>query len=665
MWRRTRTGRVWLRSFAVLLALVVPRTGWTQDRSTDLSTLSLAELAEIETTTSTRTPTELFKVPAAVFVITQEDIRRSGVTSIPEALRLAPGVQVARIDANKWAIGLRGFGSRLSRAMLVMIDGRAVYTPLFAGTYWEVQDVLLADVDRIEVVLGPGGTLWGANAVNGIVNVITKSAKDTQGVLLAADGGSNEQGVQFRYGGRGLGSYYRAYSKFFNRDALFHADGSNFDDWRMTQAGFRADWSLDRDKTLTFQGDAYTGTSGQRASLTTYQSPFIRVVKDDATMSGGNLLGRWGGLVGKSDVRVQWFYDHTYRKEPTFQETRQTLDLDFQHRLPALRRHQLLWGAGYRVSDGNSRGSSTVRFVPDRRTDQLATWFAQDDVEVAADRVRVIVGSKFEHNGYSGFEVQPSGRVLWTVSTRQTIAASITRAVRTPSRVEHDLDLTSFANADPLMFVRVLPNKGFKPERLVAYEMQYRVQPTSSLSLSWSGFFNKHRDLLSAEAGTPFPESSPSPSHLVLPFVLGNGLDGESYGLELTSALDLTRWWRLNAAYSHVHINLTKAAESRDTSTARSSEGSSPRHQAFLHSTMNLPAGVEFDWMFRAVSELPGQKIPAYATSDIRLGRTVSKAVTLALVGQNLHKPRHAEFAGGGTVSEVRRSVHGRISWRW
>jgi iron complex outermembrane receptor protein len=652
-------------SALICLAVCSPGAAWSQEQPADLSALSLAELADIETTTSTRTPTELFKVPAAVYVITQEDIRRSGVTSIPEALRLAPGVQVARIDANKWAIGLRGFGSRLSRSMLVMIDGRAVYTPLFAGTYWEVQDVLLADVDRIEVVLGPGGTLWGANAVNGIVNIITRSAKDTQGTLLAAESGSDEQAMQFRYGGRSRGTNYRAYGKFFKRESLFHADGADFDDWRMGQAGFRADWSVAGGRTMTLQGDAYRGSSGQRTMLSTYEAPFIRTVNDDAEFSGGNVLGRWGGPAGRSDVRVQWFFDHTYRKEPTFQETRNTGDVDFQYRLPLFGRNQILWGAGYRVSDGNSHGLPSVRFVPDRRTDQLVTWFVQDDIDVAADRVRVTVGSKFEHNDYSGFEVQPTARVLWTLSTRQTVAASITRAVRTPSRVEHDLDLTSFVSANPLIFVRILPNKDFQPERLSAYEMEYRVQPTSALAISWSGFVNRHRDLLTAEPGTPFPESEPLPAHLVVPFVLGNGLRGESYGLELTSTLSVAPWWRFNGAYSHVHIDLTASEASRDTSSARSNEGSSPRHQAFVHSAMNLASSVEFDWTLRAVSALGSQKIPAYATSDIRIGRTLGKAISLALVGRDLHAPHHAEFATGGTVFQVRRTVQASINWRW
>jgi iron complex outermembrane receptor protein len=308
---------------------------------------------------------------------------------------------------------------------------------------------------------------------------------------------------------------------------------------------------------------------------------------------------------------------------------------------------------------------STVRFVPDRRTDQLVTWFVQDDIDVATDRVRVTVGSKFEHNDYSGFEAQPTARVLWTLSTRQTVAASITRAVRTPSRVEHDLDLTSFVSANPLIFIRVLPNKDFQPERLSAYEMEYRVQPTSALSISSSGFFNRHRDLLSAEPGTPFFESEPVPGHLVIPFVLGNGLHGESYGVELTSALSVAPWWRINGAYSHVHINLTAPAASRDTSSARSTEGSSPRHQAFFHSAMNVPSNIEFDWTLRGVSRLGSEKVPAYLTSDIRIGRTLGKAVTLALVGRDLHAPHHAEFATGGTVFYVRRTVQASIHWRW
>lgn len=653
----------------MLVVIAVPAAGWTQDRPKNLSTLSLEELAAIETTTSTRAPTALSNVPAAVFVITQEDIRRSGVTSIPDALRLAPGVHVARVDANKWAIGVRGFGSRLSRSMLVMIDGRAVYTPLFAGTYWEVQDTPLEDVDRIEVVLGPGGTLWGANAVNGIVNIITKAAQETPGTLVVAEVGAEEQGAaRVRYGGkRGERAFYRVYGKFFNRDSFFHADGSDFDGWWMGQAGFRADWTLQQNKTLTIHGDAYRGSTGQRSTLTTLTPPFSRVIHEDADLSGGNVLGRWEGPVGRGDVRLQWFYDRTNRREPTFRETRDTVDVDVQHRVPRRGAHQILWGAGYRASAGDFRGAATVQFVPHRRTDHLITWFLQDDIEAIPDRVHIIVGSKFERNGYSGFELQPSGRVLWTPTTRQTVAGSITRAVRTPSRVEHDLDATSLVSPAPLTFSRFTPDKTFQSEQLVAYELQYRVQPAHSLSLSLSAFFNRHNDLLSIETGTPFFDSAASPPHTVVPIALGNRLSGESYGFELTSVVELANWWRLTGAYSHLQIDLTPDVDSRDASTARSTEGSSPRHQVFLRSSMNLPAGFELDWMFRAISELPApsQRISSYATSDIRLGWNVLGHVTLALVGQNLHEPRHAEFASGGTRSEVQRSVYGSLAWRW
>jgi len=651
----------------MLIVLSVPSAGWAQSRRQDLSTLSLEELASVETTTSTRTPTEASKVPAAIFVITQEDIRRSGVTSIPEALRLAPGVQVARIDANKWAIGLRGFGSRLSRAMLVMIDGRAVYTPLFAGTYWEVQDTLLEDVERIEVVLGPGGTLWGANAVNGIVNIITKAAQETQGGLVAADAGSEEQGaVRVRYGGQaGEKSFYRVYGKFFNRDALFHTDRSNFDAWRMGQAGFRIDWTL-QDQTLTVQGDAYRGATGQRTNLTTLVPPSIRVIEQDADLAGGNILARWDTVAGPSDLRVQFFYDRTNRHEPTFEETRDTFDVDVQQRLPLRTTQQILWGTGYRASSGDFRGSETVRFLPNRRTDHLVTWFVQDDIEVVADRVHLIVGSKFEHNGYSGFEAQPSGRVLWTPTTRQTLAGSITRAVRTPSRVEHDLDATSPVSLAPLTVSRFTPNKNFQSERLLAYETQYRVQPANSLSLGLSAFFNRHDDLLSVETGVPFPDPTAAPPRIVIPIALGNGIHGKSYGFELTSALELANWWRVTGAYAHLQIDLAADIGSRDVSTARSTEGSSPRHQGFVHSAMNLPGGFEFDWMWRAASRLPSpsQRIPGYATSDIRMGWNVLSHVTLAVVGQNLHERRHGEFASVG-VSEVQRSVHGTVACRW
>ena len=650
-----------------LLVGVGPRPLSAQEAPRNLSSLTLEQLADIQTTTSTRVPTELSKVPAAVFVITQEDIRRSGVRSLPEALRLAPGVQVARIDANKWAVGLRGFGSRLSRSMLVLLDGRAVYTPLFAGTYWEVQDTLLEDVERIEVVLGPGGTLWGANAVNGVVNIITRQAADTVGMLFAADTGSHERGAaRFRFGSRiGEDSYYRVYGKFFTRDPVFHAGGPKFDGWQMGQTGFRADWNVPEGRKLTIQGDAYVGAAGQRSTLTVQSPPSTQVVHDDANFSGGNVLGRWGGPVGRSDIRLQWFYDRTNRTEPTFQEHRDTVDVDFQHRLPGLGAQQFLWGGGYRVSSGEFRGVvDTLRFVPDRRTDQLLTWFGQDDIEVLANHLHVILGSKFEHNDYTGFEAQPSARFVWTPTTQQSVSGSVSRAVRTPSRIERDMEATSLVSTSPTpTFSRLLSSAVFQSEQVVAYELQYRAQPASSVLFAATPFFNRYEDLLSIEVGAAIPGSQ----EIVIPVTFANGLHGKSHGIELMATVEVASPWRVTGGYSYVNIDLAADVNSGDTSTAVSMEGSTPRHQAFVRSSMNLSGRMELDWTLRAVSALsaPAQRVPRYQTSDVRLAWNAMRAVTLAIVAQNLHAPRHLEFVNGGIRSEVERSLFGSVTWQW
>jgi len=656
----------------ILVLATAANVGWPQNSPQQLSADSLERLIDTEVTTVSRIPERRSRVPAAVYVITQEDIRRSGATSIPEALRLAPGVQVARIDSNTWAIGIRGFTSRLTRSMLVLIDGRAVYTPLFAGTYWDVQDTLLEDIDRIEVIRGPGGILWGANAVNGIINIITKDARITQGTLVTAGGGSEEQGFAgFRYGDRmGQDSYYRVYGKFFNRDAAYHPDGHDFDGWRMGQTGFRADWALPQDRTLTLQSDFYKGVAGHRTSINTLSPPFVRPIEDDADLSGGNFLARWGGPAGeRSDVKLQVYYDRTNRDDPTFRENRDTLDLDFQNHFYPVHRNEIVWGFGYRMSSGDFRGKSTTRFVPDRRTDHLVSGFLQDEVELVSDRLYAIVGAKLEHNGYSGFEAQPNGKLLWTPSPQHTFRVSVARAVRTPSRIEHDLEATSVVEPTGPTFSRFNTSKAFESEKLIAYEVGYRIRPTERLFVTAAGFFNQHGDLLSIETGTPFREDSPPPPHLVLPIAFGNGLEGNSRGLELTSDWRVKGWWRLNGAYSYLRINLKRKPDSRDFSTERSTEGASPHHQVSFQSSMNLAAGVEFDWTLRFVSELPSpsQRIPSYTTSDVRLGWRPTGRVELSLVGQNLHQPHHAEFSGGGAsgVVQIERSAYGKITWQW
>jgi len=640
-----------------------------QKTTQDLTKLSLEELADLEVTTVARKPERRSQVPAAIHVITQEDIRRSGATSIVEALRLAPGVQVARVDSNKWALGVRGFASRLSRSTLALMDGRSVYTPLFAGVYWEAQDTLLEDIDRIEVIRGPGGTLWGANAVNGVINIITRSPEETQGALVTTGGGLNEQGfAQFRYGGKaGANAFYRVYGKAFSRDALFHHDGRNFDDWRMGQVGFRTDWSHRERDNFTLQGDLYGGETGQRTNITTLSPPALTMLEKNADLSGGNILARWRRQTsGTSNVEVQAYYDRTNRRELSFQENRDTFDLDFQHRFAARARHDVIWGLGYRLSSGDVSGEPTLAFHPARRTDNLFSGFLEDQVLLVEDRLSLMAGAKFEHNGYSGAEAQPSLRLLWTPDPKHTVWSSVGRAVRTPSRIEHDLELTALLEPRTPSFLRVARNRDFVSEKLLAYEVGYRVQPSPRLLLDLATFYHDYDDLLSVETGTPFFEAAPPPNHLVVPLVLKNGMHGKTYGVEVAGDWQALGRWRLKSAYSYLGVNLSRSAGSGDVTTERSMEGSSPRHTVTLQSFLNLPRNFEWDVIFRYVDDLPSQLVGDYGGLDVRLGWRPNRNLEFSIVGQNLLQQRHPEFGGGtGGLAEVKRGAYGKVTWRW
>jgi iron complex outermembrane receptor protein len=621
----------------------------------DLKRLSLEELMRVEVSTVLRVPEPTAAIPAAVFVITPDDIRRSGATSLPEILRLAPGVQVAQLDAARYAIGIRGFADRLARSMLVLVDGRAVYSPLFAGTYWEVQDTLLEDIERIEIIRGPGGTLWGANAVNGIINIVTKRAQDTHGTLVAGTGGSTLYGpVSVRYGRQIGAMHFRVYGKGFDREGYSTTD---FDAWRMGQAGFRADWSLPSSRTLMAQANAYRTELGQRVNTPLDTPPFNRVTTRDAGLSGVNALARVTAPYGGGEYQFQTYYDRTTRDERPVAETRDTGDFDFQHRRQFARRHQVVWGAGYRVSSGRITATLPTRFFPDDRTDQLFTAFAQDDFAVVPDRLRVVFGTKLEHNRYSGFEMQPAARVMWTIDRTHAVFGSVTRAVRTPSRVETDYTTTSLSNPAVPTFVRLLPNPDFVPEELTAYETGYRVSPFASLYVTAAGFFNRHQETLSTELLTPFEETTSSPSRVILPVTFRNGLHGNSHGVEVTADYRPVSWWRWTGNYSLIRIQMTRDPGSTDVQELRY-ERQTPQHQVYLQSSLDLPKRVFIDWMFRFASELP---VAAYGTSDVRAAWAPTPRLEVALVGKDLHEPRHLEWAGG---LPIRRRAYVSVTWR-
>jgi iron complex outermembrane recepter protein len=634
-----------------------------------LKLLSLEELSKIEITTTSKESAPAFRTPAAIFVLTEVDIRRSGATNIPDLLRLAPGVEVAQIDSAKWAIGIRGFQGRLSKSVLVLIDGRSVYTPLFAGVYWEMQDTMIEDIDRIEVIRGPGATVWGANAVNGVINIITKSAKDTRGTRVTAGGGNVEQGfVNARHGGGNDRLSYRVYGRGFTRGPQFHPGGRNFDDWRRVQGGFRLDGSRGTRDSFSLLGNAYRTVAGTELTITGYSPPYAVIRDANGTFSGQNVVGTWRrSLSGRSDVQVRGFYDRTDRNDLNYREVRHTFDMDAIHHVRAAA-HNLIWGGGVRISPSRyTQTVPTVDFQPHKQTYSIYSAFAQDTISFAQDRLNFTLGAKFEHNSFSGFEYQPSGRLAWTPNDRHTLWAAITRAVRTPARTEEGFAFTALLDPAAPAFLRLIGDAQFKPEQLVGYELGYRTfSPKAGLIVSVNGFYNRYNDILSIEPGAIAVESDPAPAHVLLPIYFRNGLTVETGGVEVASLWDARSWWRINGSYSLMRLNATRRPGSKDPGTSAQLEGSSPRHKIVAGSSLMLPHAVELSLVYRHVSGLPSPdvRVAPYSTGDVRIARRFSRELELSVNARNLMQPSHFEYSGnpGGLVG-IRRSAFLQLTW--
>ena len=615
---------------------------------------------QIHVTSVSRAPEKLAHAAAAVSVITGDDIRRSGVTTIAEALRMAPGLDVARIDSHSWAISSRGFNDALANKLLVMIDGRTVYTPLFSGVFWDVQDTLLEDIARIEVIRGPGATQWGANAVNGVINIITKNAKDTRGLLISGGGGTEERGFAgVRYGVKiNDDADLRVYAKYNNRDDQTLPTGGSADDsWEMYRGGFRGDWNVSDVNLITFQGDIYSGKLRQVYFIPTAVPPFSAAIPSDLRVSGGNFLSRLThDFSADAQLTVQAYYDRTVRNAAVFHEDRDTGDIDAQHRFKLGERQTITVGAGYRVTQDHTEPTINVAFNPPSRTLNLFSAFAQDEIELQADRWYLTVGSKFEHNDFTGAEVQPSGRILWTPSDRQTIWAAVSRSVRTPSRAEDDVALNP--PGAPPGFATVHGNRNFDSEKLIAYEIGYRVLPLKKVSFDIAAFYNDYDDLRTLErTGTLFQSRT------------DNKMFGETYGFEASSTLQALKEWRLTAGYTFLQMQLHKETGSTDT-MSEASERMSPENQVYLRSSLDLPAHIQFDQMLRYVDSIvvSGSGIPSYWSLDMRLAWTPKPNWEFSVVGQNLIAPSHPEFNPTFVVSqrtEIDRGVYGKVTFRW
>jgi iron complex outermembrane receptor protein len=626
----------------------------------ELKGLSVEQLMNIPVNSVARHPEKLLDAASAVQIITQEDIRRSGATSIAEALRLADNLQVAQKNSHDWAISARGFNTALANKLLVMIDGRTVYTPLFSGVFWDIQDYLLEDIDRIEVISGPGGTLWGANAVNGVINIITKSAKDTQGGYVEGGGGSELEGIAgARYGGAlSPNSYLRVYGKYVDRGDEVLADGaSSSDSWHQGRGGFRLDLAASGRDNVTVQGDFYDGHEDEPTG-------------GSATTSGGNVLGRWARKFSDdSDMSLQSYFDQTHLLDPEpalmlgtlplappgiLQDDLTTYDIDFQHRFALGARNRIVWGLGYRYTHDVVGNAPGIGFLPTLLDQRLYSGFVQDEVALRSN-LSFTLGSKLEHNDYTGWELQPNVRLRWTIVQGQALWAAVSRAVRTPSRVDRDL-----YEAPPPRILLLKGGSDFESEKVIAYELGYRAQFTSRFSSSVSTFYNVYSNLRS----TSFTPAT------VLPLYFANNLEGHTYGVEFSGDYRVLDNWSLHGGYTLLREHLIVKPGQVDINDALN-ETADPKHQFSLRSSLDLPWRVQFDTSVRWVDSLlinsgaTTGTVPSYAELDARLAWRASHGLEVSVAGQNLLHARHPEYGFPDPARiEISRSVYAKLTWR-
>jgi iron complex outermembrane receptor protein len=644
-------------------------------QKTDLASMNIEDLMNLQVTTASKTEQKLSQTAAAMYVITQEDIRRSGMSSVAELIRMVPGMDVAQVGSNTWAISSRGFNDRFANKLLVLVDGRAVYTLTYSGVYWEVQDLVLEDIDRVEVIRGPGGLLWGANAVNGVINIITKKAEDTQGALVTLESGNQERSsTTTQFGGRTKNGAYRIFAKYFDREPFANASGGNAaDGWDMLHGGFRSDWHLSQRDTLTVQGDLYNGCVGRTITGVISFAPNAPEASSVWTqLDGGNLLGRWRRtLTSTSDVSLQIYYDHYRKFDPVLREHRQMGDLDFQHHFVAYSRHDITWGADFRRTVDHMVGSLALGFRPSRKNDWLFSGFVQDQIGLVRDRLRLNLGMRYEADGLEPPEILPDIRLIWTPKARQALWMAVSRAVRTPSRADADLDVDTAivpgAGGVPTT-IEVDGNPNIGDEYLTAFQAGYRAQYGKYFSAELTGYHNHYNGLRGTSVGTPFVETDPGPPHLVLPHTYNNSIAGGADGVEVSSTWQVASRWKLSGGYTWLRMNLHSTLPGDHSADLAATAGTSPTEQFNLRSYVNLPQNIQFDTMMYFVGGLPTFSVPAYARLDSRIAWRPMEGMELSVTGQNLSQPRHLEFTSanqGILATQVKRSFYGKMTWRY
>ena len=595
---------------------------------------------DIDVTTAQKRNEPVRFTPAAIVVLTNEDLRRAGVTTLADALQLVDGLYFARLNNAGWRIGARGLNGSTPNKLLVMIDGRAVYSSLFTGVFWNVVSYVLEDIERIEIIRGPGAALWGANAVHGVVNIITRHSRDTQGTYaLFAVGNEDRAAVEVRHGGRTGASTWRVYAKVADRDDQRLASGTEaFDARRRGQVGFRIDGGSAQQSNWMLIGDFVHSREG-----------FLE--RRDGEYTEVALQGRWSQPVSLTTrLDVQSFYRREYRRAPTqLTHAIDLFDVDAQHSGTLGARHNMVWGGGFRVSQDDTYGNSTLRFEPAQRTYALTSVFAQDEIALMPQRLFAIVGAKYEHNAFSGGEFQPNVRMRLLIGQRQMVWGAASRAVRRPTRLDEDVIVSG---ADGV--VTLIGNPDFQPESVLATELGYRAQLSPALSLDATAFHHDISDLRSLDA----------PVGGGLPNMLANTLEGRTHGVELAANVQPRAWLRTHVSYTWMDTDIRRSPGSRDVGGGVT-EANDPNHLFLLRTAVDLSRTVDFDAMFRASGALPLPALPGYSELNLRLGWRVTPHVELSVSGQDLLHSQHPELPPSASSTEIERAVRFGVALRY
>jgi len=652
----------------VALACLAAGVGWCQK---DLADASLEQLLDTKVTTVSKKEKKLARTAAAVFVITQEDIQRSGAANIPDLLRMVPGVNVAQIDGSSWAISVRGFNSRYSNKVLVMVDGRSVYSSDFSGVFWDQIDLPLDEIERIEVVRGPGGSVWGANAVNGVISIMTKSSKAAHGGSASLSAGSyvdTDDHISYS-GSAGSAGSYRIWGAYNNvADSVEPSGVSGGDGWEREHAGMRSDWSIGRNDSLTVEGDLFANEAGHTIG-SLFDLPGSGTYWQSQEAGGGSILGRWTHAAGDdADQSLQVYYSTYHRTELSIPISENSLDFDYRNRHRVGSRHEIVWGAGYRRTDSDLSSASWISFSPAARVDALYSAYGEDEIRIADD-LWLTLGGRIEHNSYTGFDFEPSARLAWTVTPSSTLWLSASSAVRQPGQDEQGVNVALgtvlVAPNTPALLV-MHGNLYQNTEKVTDYEAGYRAQLNAKLSLDLAVFGSLYRDLATIEPLPPTMTQIDGAFELELPYIYANGGRAVNYGGELVANWNVTRRWRISPAFSMLHVNFGVNAQS-ESAFSQAFALCSPAYTWQARSWVNLPARLTFDQTVSWTSQLAGPGVPSHWRLDARVARALGESAEVSLVGQSLLRPGVLEFGSqyGIVGTEFPRSVFGRVAFRF